>query len=377
MRRVLLLLPLLSQVACVGRQPPVQGALDHDAPRVSVQPDAMRIVGGVDPLTGLDGYDATDLFRLGFEAYEASEYPRARALYERLIEEFPDSQDVLTSRWNAALCAEKLGDLDPAQDGFGAFADGAADPLEATEARIRQARLLHRLGRYEESVPGLEAALMQEGLDLEQRWEARMLRALARAAAGEFTIAESILDGVRREIRRHTLQERERHPYPAAMVWVMAGDLYRLLAGAESVSMVDDVGALDRALQQKAKYLLEARQHYKRALKHRVPAWSGAAAFGLGVVYEDFREDLLEAPVPEDLDEEHAAVYTQLLEQRTRSFLEKAAADYREVLGMTEKLDLEPAWVDVVQGALIRCEEQLGLDRQAGVKSGASPPGDG
>ena len=202
-----------------------------------------------------------------------------------------------------------------------------------------------------------------------------MLRALARAAAGEFTIAESILDGIRREIRRHTLQERERHPYPAAMVWVMAGDLYRLRAAQESVSMVDDIAALDRALQEKAQLLLEARQHYKRALKHRVPAWSGAAAFGLGVVYEDFREDLLAAPVPEELDEDLAAVYSQLLEQRTRAFLEKAASDYREVLGMADRLELERAWIDVVQGALVRCEEQLGLDRQAGVRPGARPGG--
>ena len=204
-----------------------------------------------------------------------------------------------------------------------------------------------------------------------------MLRALARAADGEFTIAESILDGVRREIRRHTLQERERHPYPAAMVWVMAGDLYRLRATQESVAMVDDVPALDRALQEKAQLLLEARQHYKRALRHRVPAWSGAAAYGLGVVYEDFRDDLLSAPVPEEFDEEHATVYAQLLEQRTRAFLEKAASDYREVLGMADRLELEPAWVDIVQGALIRCEEQLGLDRQAGVRPGVRSPGDG
>lgn len=375
MRPVFSILPILSLLGCAGLQPAPQGALDHDAPRVSVQPDAMRIVGGVDPLTGLDGYDAADLFALGFAAYEAGDYPRARALYDRLLAEFPESPDALVAQWNAALCAEKLGDLDPAQAGFGAYAEATTDAIEATEAKIRQARLLQRLGRHEESVPGLEAALMQVGLDREQQWEARMLRALARAAAGEFTIAESILDGIRREIRRHTLQERERHPYPAAMVWVMAGDLYRLRAAQESVSMVDDIAALDRALQEKAQLLLEARQHYKRALKHRVPAWSGAAAFGLGVVYEDFREDLLAAPVPEELDEEHAAVYSQLLEQRTRAFLEKAASDYREVLGMADRLELEPAWIDVVQGALVRCEEQLGLDRQAGVRPGARPGG--
>lgn len=376
MRSSLLILLLLAS-GCAGVRAPVQGPLDHDAPKISVTPDAMRIVGGVDALTGLDGYDATDLFRLGFEAFEERDYPRAGALYGRLLDEFPESEDALTARWNAALCAEKLGDLEPAQEGFGQYADAVEDPVEVAEARIRQARLLQRLGRWEESVPGLELALSEPGLDLELRWETRMLRALARAAAGEFTIAESILDHVRREIRRHTLQERERHPYPAAMVWVMAGDLYRLRADDHAIDMVDDLSVLDRALQEKAQLLLEARQHYKRALRHRVPAWSGAAAFGLGVVYEEFRHDMLEAPVPSDFDAEHAAVYRDLLEDRTRAFLERAASDYREVLGMADELELEPAWVAVVEEALQRCEDQLGLDRTAETLISGSPPGDG
>ncbi len=377
MRRLLPLLFVFVLAGCAGRQAAVHGPLDSSGPRTTVSPDALRIVGGVDALTGLDGYDASDLFALAYTAFDAADYARALALYDRLLQEFPESADALTARWNGALCAEKLGELEAAQAGFGAYAAGVADPLEATIARIRQARMLQRMGRYAESVPGLEAALMESGLDQEQRWEARMLRALARAAAGEFTLAESILDGVRREIRRHTLQSHERHPYPAAMVWVMAGDLYRLRAQHQDVAMVDDLPALDRSLQEKAQLLLEARQHYKRALQHRVPAWSGAAAFGLGVVYEDFRSDLLAAPVPDDLDEEHAAVYAQLLEQRTRAFLEKAASDYREVLGMADRLALEPAWIHVVQGALERCEDQLGLGQQAGVRAQLDPPGGG
>jgi tetratricopeptide (TPR) repeat protein len=374
-RPVLSLLVVVLLAGCTAQRPGPRGPVDDDAPKISVQPDAMRIVGGVDELTGLDGYDATDLFRLGFEAYEARGFPRALALYDRLLEEFPESPDALTATWNGALCAEKLGLLEAAADGFGAYADRIEDKLEVSEARIRQARMLIRLDRHADAVPGLEAALMQTGLDQEQVWEARMLRAITRAAAGEFTIAESILDGIRREIRRHTLQEQERHPYPAAMVWVMAGDLYRLRADAEAVDAVDDLAALDRALQEKAKLLLEARQHYKRALRHRVSAWSGAAAYGLGVVYEDFRADLLDAPVPAGLDEEHAAVYRDLLEQRTRAFLEKAAADYREVLAMSERLELEPAWVDVVETALHRCEEQLGLGQQAEVTGRRTPEG--
>ena len=95
-------------------------------------------------------------------------------------------------------------------------------------------------------------------------------------------------------------------------------------------------------------------------------------------VYEDFRDDLLAAPRPTGLSAEAGQVYDELLADRTRQFLEKAAIDYREVLSLTQLLRLEDAWIEVIRSALARCEEEL----QTGFTASAGPlpsrvPGDG
>jgi hypothetical protein len=142
---------------------------------------------------------------------------------------------------------------------------------------------------------------------------------------------------------------------------------------------MEDLDLLDRRLGEKAGYLLEARHHLKRSLLHRVSVWSGPAALALGAVYEDFRADLLAAPRPDSLDEEAGEVYDEVLADRTRQFLEKAAVDYREVLRLAESLLLEQAWVDAIQDALDRCERELvtGITAQIGPRQRADPPGDG
>lgn len=373
--RSLLPLILLILAGCAHRPLVITGPGSEEAPKTVVNPDAMRIVGGDDDLTGLDGYDAPDLFRLGFAAFEADDYARALALYERLLTEFPEHEDVLPATWNLALCGEKLGDLDAADRGYGEYALRVGDPVEVAEATVRRALILQRLDRHDETVPLLEAALEEQGLAPEIRWEAEILHAMTRAAKGSFDLAETRLEHVRREIRQTTIRERERFPWQSAMVWYMAGELYRLRARAIPLDAVDDLPRLDANVRDKALLLLEARQHFKRTLRHGAASWSGAASLGLGTVYENFRDDLLAAPVPADLEPEVAKAYEDLLTQRTRQFLEKAVSDYREVLASAEALRLEPAWVTAVEAALDRCEAQLGTGIRADLSETGAPAG--
>ncbi len=372
---MLRLLPLflLLLTGCAHRGVGLVGPGVPDSPKRVVTPDALRIVGGEDALTGLDGYDAPDLFRLGFAAFDTQDYSRAMALYERLLDEFPGHEDALPATWNLALCGEKLGVLDAAERGYREYATRVEDPIEVAEARVRLALILQRLDRHDETVPLLELALAEPGLGQEILWEAEILHAMTKAATGSFDWAESQLEHVRREIRQTAIRERERFPWQSAMVWYMAGELYRLRARSISLDAMDDLQRLDGNVRDKALLLLEARQHFKRTLRHRASTWSGAASLGLGTVYENFRDDLLAAPVPEDLEPDVAQAYQDLLNQRTRQFLEKAVADYQDVLGSAELLHLEPAWVDAVEQALDRCEAQLGSGAHAELSEGALP----
>lgn len=368
-RTFTLLISLLLVSGCVHLRGPAPGTDVDPKPPLYIQP--LHVVGGGDTLTGLDGYDGDDLFRLGFEAYREGDHERAAALYERMLDEFPDHPDCLPATWNLALASEKLGALVDAVEGYedyAALVEPTSD-LDAALSRIRAATLLQHLGEFAASSVPLEIAARSEELEVQERWEVRILQVMVQAAEGDFEHAESELNRVRREIKRTSLRGNELFPYQSAMVWYQAGQLYRMRAEAIVLEDVDDLDRLDADLGEKAGLLLEARQHLKRCLTHRVAAWSGPAALALGAVYEDFRTDLLAAPRPETLDEEQAVVYDRVLADRTRQFLEKAAVDYREVLRLSGILRMEEAWIDAVQEALDRCEEELG----PGVAAEVSP----
>ncbi len=353
------LIALLLVTGCVHARGPAPVHEVDPKPPLHIQP--LVITSGGDDLTGLDGYDGDDLFRLGYEAYETGDYERSAALYARMLDEFPDHPDCVPATWNLALASEKMGALDDAAEGYedyAALAEPTSD-LDAALARIRAATLLHHLGEFARSSQPLALAAGSEELEVQERWEIRVLEAMVRASEGEFDDAESELNRIRREIKRTSLRANELYPYQSAMVWYQAGKLYRMRAEAVVLDDVDDLEQLDADLGEKAALLLEARQHLKRCLTHRIAAWSGPAALALGAVYEDFRRDLLAAPRPSDLDEEQSEVYDQVLADRTRQFLEKAVIDYRDVLRLAGTLRMEEAWIQTVQEALDRCEREL------------------
>ena len=371
----LLLIALLLTAGCAHVQP--TGSVRGLRPPVSFEP--IRILDGTDPLTGLEAYDGDDLFALGYQAFDEGDHERAAALYERMLVEFPEHPDCTPATWNLALSHEKLGRLADAAAGLSAYAQLVveADPTDAARARVRQAGLLQHAERWLESGEALASIPADSELPPEQVWEVEILAAMVDAAAGGHDDAEDELDRIRRDIKRTTRKLGERFPYQSAMVWYAAGQLYRMRASAVLLEQADDVAALDQDLGRKAGYLLEARQHLKRSLRHGVSAWSGPAAFALGAVYEDFRADLLAAPRPTGLSSEAGAVYDELLAERTRQFLEKAAVDYREVLSLSQLLRLEDAWIDVIQEALDRCEAELetGFTASAGPLHAPRPGG--
>ncbi len=346
-----------------GGPPQVQDAakLPAGQPPAGLRLDPTRIRAGDDLLTGLDGYDAGDLFHLGYEAFQRGDVELSAALYGRLVDEFPDAEGALSAHYNLGLSLEKLGDLEAAIGAFARYVELCGLDLrqDAAETRTRIAALLQRLGRVEESRAPLDKALAETELVLPERWEAQILYAIVTAQEGNFERAEWNIKAIGRAIRKRALREGDRYPFQSAMLWYHVGKVYRMRAASHSLDAVDNLELLDQRLTDKARDLLEARRHFKRCLRHLEAAWSGAAALALGGVYEDFRRDLLAAPKPSQLDGEHGAVYRELLEEATGRFLERAASDYREVLRDAQRYQLEDAWIVAISEALSRCEGLL------------------
>lgn len=373
LHRTALLVLVVSLAGCAARtvRP---GSQLQDVPTQTAEGltlDVIRIRAGEDPLTGLKGYDADDLFRLGFDAFEAEEFELSGLLYSRLLEEFPAHPNALPALFNLSMAMERQGSLllavERLEEYIALVAEGR--PQDAAECRVRLAAWLQRLERHDASRGPLQLALAEASLENPERWEAQILSTMLLGHDGDFERASVRLHSIARDIRNTTRKLGERFPYQSAMLWYHAGALYRLRASSIPLDSVDNLDVLRANLDEKARSLLEARQHFKRCLKHLVAEWSGPSALALGGVYEDFRRDLLAAPVPTQMDAEHAVVYRELLSDRTLRFLEKAVADYREVLRSANRFQLQLVWVRAVDSALQRCEKELDLLRLASAES--------
>jgi len=314
-----------------------------------------------DPRIGLDHYDGDQLFALGLEAFETGRFDVASYLFSHLVEVFPAHSDRVPATWNLGLSLEKIGRIEEAISIFGDYLELVAtmDGEEAAQVRLRIATLLQRAGRYEDILPLLDAPSAFVAYAEYEVWELRALRAIAKGAAGKFAWAEGELNRLRLEIKRSTRKTGDRYPYQAAMVWYLAGTLDRLQAGAIPLDSVDDIEQLDKDIGAKADLLFMARSRLKRAIEHGEPTWSGPAAFALGAVYRDFRQDMLDASVPQGLSAEQFAVYERLVRQRTTDFLTAAIKDYRAILDAAPGWRLETPWVEAIEEALKSSEEEL------------------
>jgi tetratricopeptide (TPR) repeat protein len=232
--------------------------------------------------------------------------------------------------------------------------------LDRAVVRVRQGEVLQRLARWTESQQTLREALGSALLEREDRWEATALLARALAQGGAFAEAELALLRVHRELDAAARADGVRYGWHAALSWFVAGEIERLRARSLTVATVDDIDAASTFLDEKAALYLQAREHYRKAIAGRVPEWGGAAALALGQVFEDFRSDWLGAPPPAAIsDPEELAVYVALVEEKTRIFLEKAVADYRNLIDVAPRYDLGPDWVDALREAKERCTAEL------------------
>lgn len=355
----LTLLCVLFLAACVPRRPPA-GSADAGS-RVVIRPDEVRVRAEDELLSTKHGYTAGELFLQAFAAFEAADLPRAAALYDRLSLDFPDAPEAQPARYNAALAWERLGKEDEAVTRWEAWIarPASGEPEDAVRARLRLAHCQQALGRFSESEAPLRETLARTTLGEDDRWEAMLLLARADVEGGRVETAESALFRVRQAIDTSTREEGIHHGWHASMMWFVTGEAFRTRARAVVLDRVEDLGHANAKVDEKARWLLDARGAYRKAIAHRVGDWGGEAAIALGGVFEDFRDDFLLAPLPADLDPAHAPVYREMLEGETLVFLEKAAADYEALLRDARKWDIGARAVEKLQAAVDRCRQEI------------------
>jgi tetratricopeptide (TPR) repeat protein len=314
----------------------------------------------------LEGKNDEELFALGTAAFGAADYARAAAAFARLADLFPRSRHEPAALFDAGLAYERLEEWRLALERFRALSQRYEGP-DAIEAAFRVAECHYHLHELADARATLDELVRREGLPPGERIRALAQRGVVELEEGKPEDAEKSLRLAVSEFRAAGDAERL-DEYYAAQAQYYLGEVYRGWFRALPLDpSKGDEAALQRDLEQKAEMLLSAQGHYLRAIRMGNDRWAVASGFRIGELYDALRSDLLDAPLPPGMDEEHALAYRAELRRRVRVLAAKAITAYEQTLARAARSGVDDLrFLSDAQGSLDRLKAALADDARPG-----------
>lgn len=323
--------------------------------------DTVVIRAEEDPLTGLDAYDARQLLDLGNESFAAKAFDRAVKLYERLLDEFPDSDVADSARYNLGLSFEGLAEWAQAARAFEGVIASHPDPETRVDAHFRLAYVFAKSERWQDAADTLYTLRVDNELEFLEELEAWVDMSVALFMNGDYATAEREL---MRALSFHEKNARSR--FIPSEHWVgksrfYLGMIYVRWFEEETLSEPVDpdeedawVAAMSEELEEKCRLLLRAQSNFIRTIRVGHTGWATAAGYEIGKLYETLYDQMIEAPVPESLSEEAKQVYREELQSRVKVLVVKAIKVYEMSKEMAERVGEQNQWVERTKSALER-----------------------
>jgi len=314
----------------------------------------------------LEGKNDEELFAIGTAAFGASDFARAATAFSRLADLFPRSRHEPTALFDAGLAFERREEWRLAVERFRTLATRYEGP-DAIEAAFRIAECQYHLHELADARATLDALLRREGLPPTERIRALAQRGILELEEGRPEDAERSLRLAVTEFRATGDQERL-DEYYAAQAQYYLGEVYRGWFRALPLDpSKGDEAALQKDLEQKAEMLLSAQGHYLRAIRMGNDRWAVASGFRIGELYDALRSDLLDAPLPPGLDDEHAQAYRAELRRRVRVLAAKAITAYEQTLARAARSSVDDLrFLSDAQGSLDRLKAAIAEDARPG-----------
>jgi hypothetical protein len=307
----------------------------------------------------LAGKNDEELFAIGTAAFGAGDFARAGAAFSRLADLFPRSGHEPAALFDAGLAFERLEEWRLALERFRALATRYEGP-DAIEATFKVAECQWHLHEPADARATLDGLLRRPELPASERIRALAQRGIVELEEGRPEDAERSLRLAVSEFRSAGDLERL-DEYYAAQAQYYLGEVFRGWFRALPLDpSKGDEAALQRDLEHKAEMLLSAQGHYLRAIRMGNDRWAVASGFRIGELYDALRSDLLDAPLPPGLDQEHAEAYRAELRRRVRVLAAKAITAYEQTLSRAARSGVDDLrFLADAQGSLERLKAVL------------------
>jgi tetratricopeptide (TPR) repeat protein len=354
-------------VGCGSRQParsaPERESGEDSRDLIRLDPIHVKAVRDEERLV-IEAYDASGLFDRGAENLRKGRCGDAVTIYRRLASEFPDSRFASPSLYNSGLCNEQLERFEEAVSDYTSLIEKYPDSRDVTDAMFRLAGAYEKLEAWEDSA-SMFTILLTEREDLEGM---ERIEALARKGSCLINLEKSdearvVLDeaialfGAGRDLPPSA------STYYFAMACFKIGEIVQ--AEMRRAELPADETVLEAALDKKCQLLLDAQGEYTKTIKIGHPHWAAAAAYRIGNLYRGLWDDMMAAPVPEDLNDEEKEIYLEVLKNRIRVLLKKATRQWERTLKMARRLNLSNEWVERTGADLEEIREIMDLEQSS------------
>jgi tetratricopeptide (TPR) repeat protein len=299
-----------------------------------------------------------ELFVAGSSAFAAGDAKRAAACFERLVTMFPESPHLRRAHFNAGLALERLEDWDGARRHFIEVAvwSGKGDALDAA---FHHAETLYHLERYPEAITLLGKIAARSDLPVARRLEAQVQQGICQVDSGDLDTGEKTLRSALAGAQAASSRGEPVDDYTPAQAQFFLGEIYRLHCEAVTFDPEAKADQLSQTLEYKAELLLSAQGHYLRAIKVGNGYWATAAGERIGSLYEVLHKQMMESPVPRELNAEEGEVYRQEVRRRIRILLTKAIGVYESTVATAERIGSSGPFVERARASLERMKQLL------------------
>lgn len=321
--------------------------------------DGLVVRAEPDPLTRLSSYDAETLFHLALEEDRKGHPAYAGRIYERLLEELPDSGYAMAARFNLGLLHEAAEGWQEASEQYLVIATGDRPDGDARrgtwlDAHFRLAVCVSKLGDWWRAVATFDYILAEEWISDLRRLEALVGRGIALHEADDVVGAELAFSTALRHYREVSRGSRFEDGGLAAEAAFRMGEITR--GRYEAIVLEFPQPVLVARLEEKCQLLLEAQSRYLRAVRFGDAHTVAAAGLRIGSLYEALYETIVALEAPPELSMEQVEVYHEEVRRRLHVLVSKALLAYERSLQVGRRAASAAEWVIRLEDAIARLQ---------------------
>jgi tetratricopeptide (TPR) repeat protein len=349
-------------------------------PREQIEFEELRINARAKQGGGyeFDSYDAGDLFKRATDSLNAKKCDDAISLYDKLVAEFPSSEYVSASLYNAGLCQQALGNFAGAAEHYTRVRKERPDSEDVKDASFLLAEVLVQLERFQETITLADELLAREELSADERLEGMARRAQGLLGLGKLDDADQYAQSALSYFRTRPKDQPIRDEFFAAACNYVWAETFRLRE--EALPFPEGLEPQKQVLIKRAELVLQAQREYFNTISFQNLDnlhWAAASGYRIGHMYDELWQSIMTAPVPKNLKGDGEKVYHEELAKLIKPLIRHAIRYWELTLMFIERTGMKTPWAEKTKTDLVRVRQLL-LEQPegpGGVPPSAAEPG--